>query len=111
MWGAKLPPAGIVRWTPARKEAVVRAIERGEITVDDAIWRWALLPDELEQWREGYRAEGRRGLRAGRKPRVAGRGRGRPPRRDPGNNDGGGGQESPPRRYKSSISQPTIVAK
>lgn len=50
------------RWTPARKEAVLIALRRNEITFADACARYDLTPGELIQWQEGFRVAGRSGL-------------------------------------------------
>jgi|SRR5215471_16574322 len=99
--GEKVPPTDIRRWTPSRKEAVLRAIARGEITIKGAIERWVLSPDEIAAWQRDYALAGRAGLRVRYRLRIHSeqkRGRG-------GRHDRGSG------RYSSSSVTPVILAK
>jgi hypothetical protein len=60
----QLPGEGPVdRWTPARKEEVLRRIHAGEITMGDALKRWTISVEELDLWLVAYRKKGRCGLR------------------------------------------------
>lgn len=62
-----LPPDGFVdRWTAARKEAVVEAVETGRITMGQALRRWRMSVEELDSWLRAYRRGGRRRLGARR---------------------------------------------
>jgi hypothetical protein len=63
---ADLPPDGCTRWVARRKEAVVRAVEGGLITLGEAIERYDLSEEEFESWRRGMRAHGRDGLKTTR---------------------------------------------
>lgn len=57
-----LPPADTVRWVASRKEAVVKAIEKGAISEEDACRNYDLSPEELEIWREAIDRYGRNAL-------------------------------------------------
>lgn len=58
-----LPKVGS-RWTAYRKAAVVEAIDRGEITEDDACARYGIEPEELALWRSRLAWDGPKGLRS-----------------------------------------------
>jgi transposase-like protein len=57
-----LPVPGVARWSPNRKEAVVKAVRRGALSVEEADRRYDLSPDELNEWLRRYAAHGRAGL-------------------------------------------------
>jgi transposase-like protein len=57
-----LPTPGAARWSPNRKEAVVRAIRRGALSVEEARRRYNLSPDELAEWLRRHAAHGLAGL-------------------------------------------------
>ena len=50
MTRADLPPSGTTRWVARRKAAVVRGVESGLISLQDAIHRYDLSPEEYESW-------------------------------------------------------------
>lgn len=63
MTRADLPPAATRRWVASRKAAVVRAIDAGLITVEDALQRWSLSQEELDSWRLAVSRHGVAALR------------------------------------------------
>lgn len=52
------------RWTAARKEALVLAVEGGELSLNDALRRYYLTLEEYNAWRRAFRKKGRAGLQA-----------------------------------------------
>lgn len=50
------------RWTPSRKEAVVRRVTRKEITVAQACAEYLLGEEELAGWIDRFSRYGRAGL-------------------------------------------------
>ena len=48
---SKLPPSNTKRWVRSRKLAVIRAIDAGALTEDDACKRYDLSLEELSSWR------------------------------------------------------------
>ncbi|MEL7463281.1 MAG: DUF1153 domain-containing protein [Pseudomonadota bacterium] len=48
----RLPEPGGLRWVPRRKEALVKAIDCGALSMDEARERYALSAEELTSWRE-----------------------------------------------------------
>ena len=48
----RLPEPRGVRWVPRRKEALVKAIDCGALSLDEAKERYALSVEELSSWRE-----------------------------------------------------------
>ncbi|CTQ50592.1 CtrA inhibitor SciP [Jannaschia donghaensis] len=60
---ADLPPAGTTRWVARRKQAVVRGVQAGLITREDAIARYDLSDEELAGWEEAMVAHGTNGLK------------------------------------------------
>ncbi len=63
---AALPPANTARWVAHRKAAVVKAIDCGALTEEEAAKRYALSAEELSSWRESLAAHGLSALRATR---------------------------------------------
>lgn len=61
-----LPPADTKRWVVSRKAQVVRAVEDGSITLDQACERYNISHEEFASWRELIDAHGTRALRATR---------------------------------------------
>ena len=61
-----LPPANTKRWVVSRKAQVVRAVEDGVISLEQACDRYSLSHEEFENWRELIKAHGTRALRATR---------------------------------------------
>lgn len=58
-----LPEPG-QRWVSRRKEELVRGIEAGAITEAEALKRYGLSLEELNEWRARLAWDGRRALRA-----------------------------------------------
>ncbi len=63
---ADLPPEGTVRWVASRKEKVVRAVDCGLITRENALKRWALSDEEFDQWRAAFHRHGAAALKVTR---------------------------------------------
>jgi hypothetical protein len=61
-----LPPTGTKRWVARRKAAVVAAVARGEITVEEACRRYQLSEEEFLSWQRMLKTYGVEGLRATR---------------------------------------------
>ena len=61
MTRADLPDRETRRWVASRKAAVVRAVDHGLITEEEARETWDLSPEELGAWRD---AAGRHGVAA-----------------------------------------------
>lgn len=63
MTRADLPPNGTTRWVARRKEAVVRGVQSGLITREEAIASYHLSEEELEGWEDAVDKFGRNGLK------------------------------------------------
>lgn len=63
---AKLPPAGIGRWSPRRKAEVVVAVAGGLLTIEEACERYSLSIEEFTRWRSTWERGGMRKLRVTR---------------------------------------------
>jgi hypothetical protein len=63
---ADLPPPGVSRWVIRRKAQLVAAVEAGIITLDDALGRYSVSPEEFESWQRALRRHGIYGLRTTR---------------------------------------------
>jgi len=63
---AGLPAANTKRWVVSRKAQVVRAVEDGTITLDQACERYSLSHEEFSNWRDLIKSHGTRALRATR---------------------------------------------
>jgi hypothetical protein len=61
-----LPAPGTKRWVIRRKAAVVQAVRKGAITLDDACRTYNLSPEEFNSWQRLIDRHGPRGLRATR---------------------------------------------
>ena len=59
-----LPPADTLRWTAARKMAVVRGVLYGLVTSDEVQRLYGLSEAEFTEWVEAAEREGMLGLRA-----------------------------------------------
>ena len=55
-------PEPVLRWSPLRKQAVLRAVAVGQITVEEACAHYALSVSELAGWTANYRKHGIVGL-------------------------------------------------
>jgi hypothetical protein len=64
MTRADLPPADTRRWVASRKAAVVRGVEAGLITADEACARYGLSAEELDSWRRAVARHGPQALKA-----------------------------------------------
>lgn len=60
---ADLPAPDTRRWVASRKAVVVRAVEHGLITREEAIRTYALSVEEYELWRDAVRNHGEVGLK------------------------------------------------
>lgn len=63
---ANLPASYATRWSPARKAAVVRAVEADVLELDRALALYRLSLGEFASWQRNYAARGVRGLVAKR---------------------------------------------
>jgi hypothetical protein len=61
-----LPPPGVTRWVIRRKAQLVAAVEAGVITLDEALGRYQVSPEEFESWQRSLRRHGLYGLRTTR---------------------------------------------
>ena len=64
MTRADLPDVGTRRWMASRKAAVVRAIEYGLISREDALKDYALSEEELDTWHAAVEQHGEAALKA-----------------------------------------------
>lgn len=63
---ADLPCVKTIRWTVARKGAVVAGVQGGLISLAEACARYRLTVDEFGAWAESYARHGLAGLRTTR---------------------------------------------
>ena len=63
MTRADLPPPDTRRWVASRKAAVVKAVEHGLISAEEARARYALSAEELAEWARAIAAHGEEGLK------------------------------------------------
>jgi len=61
-----LPPTTTKRWVVRRKAAVVAAVLRGEITLEEACRCYQLSEEELLSWERAFQTHGLAGLRVTR---------------------------------------------
>lgn len=61
-----LPPPGTKRWVIRRKAAVVDAVRKGTLSLDDACRNYNLSKEEFNSWQRLIERHGPRGLRATR---------------------------------------------
>src|SRR5215213_7132894 len=61
-----LPPLDTVRWLPKRKASLVRGLQAGLLTFDEACARYSLSADELLSWQRELARDGQDGLRVSR---------------------------------------------
>ena len=59
-----LPPADTKRWVISRKAAIVRAVEAGLITPQEALSTYGLSQEELEGWQQTIKRHGLSALKA-----------------------------------------------
>ena len=70
MTRADLPDQMTRRWVASRKAAVVRAVDGGLITADEACDMYKLSPDELIEWQSAVESYGEAALKATRLQRY-----------------------------------------
>lgn len=58
-----LPPSNTERWVKSRKISVIKAIERGLLSDDQACDRYNLSQEELDSWRAALNRHGPGALR------------------------------------------------
>lgn len=63
---ADLPPLNTTRWVASRKAAVVKAVNAGVLSPEEAMARYGLTEEELQEWIDAVSAHGARGLLATR---------------------------------------------
>jgi Protein of unknown function (DUF1153) len=61
-----LPPPGVTRWVIRRKAQLVAAVEAGIISLDDALLRYSVSPEEFASWQRSFQRHGIYGLRTTR---------------------------------------------
>ena len=66
MTPATLPAQDTVRWLPKRKASLVRALQAGLLTIDEACARYSVSIDELLSWERELARDGEGGLRVSR---------------------------------------------
>jgi len=59
----KLPPPTTQRWVKSRKLAVIKAIESGLLSDEQACERYSLSPEELDSWKAALNRHGPGALR------------------------------------------------
>jgi len=64
MTRADLPGPDTCRWVASRKAAVVRAVDAGLITAEEAIALYGLSREELDAWRSAVARHGEPALKA-----------------------------------------------
>ncbi|WP_146585528.1 CtrA inhibitor SciP [Puniceibacterium confluentis] len=64
MTRADLPPPDTRRWVASRKATVVRAVLYGLLTRDQALVRYRLSDDELQEWMRAVATYGEEALKA-----------------------------------------------
>jgi len=63
MTRADLPPRDTRRWVASRKAAVVRAVRHGLLSRDEAVRRYELSEEELEEWLRAVSEHGEQALK------------------------------------------------
>ncbi|ABD55423.1 DUF1153 domain-containing protein [Jannaschia sp. CCS1] len=63
MTRSDLPPPDTTRWVASRKASVVRAVDYGLLSAEEAIRTYALSEEELEAWRVAVEKHGVRALK------------------------------------------------
>lgn len=66
MTRADLPPKDTRRWVASRKAAVVRAVQSGLVSAEEACERYDLSQEELDTWVEQMTSHGQSALRVTR---------------------------------------------
>jgi len=62
-----VPPVTTTRWIPRRKAQVVRAVQAGLLSVDEACRLYRLTMEEFESWQQALSDAGEGGLRVTRR--------------------------------------------
>src|SRR5688572_18187983 len=62
-----VPPVTTTRWIPRRKAQVVRAVQAGLLSVDEACRLYRLTVEEFEGWQHALSEAGEGGLRITRR--------------------------------------------
>lgn len=65
------PPGADERWVASRKEELLRRLDEGEIGLNEALARFCLTVEEVEDWRSRHKVYGRRGLNINQRRKVA----------------------------------------
>ncbi|MEQ8367815.1 MAG: DUF1153 domain-containing protein [Roseicyclus sp.] len=73
MTRSDLPEPATKRWVASRKAAVVRAIDAGLISADEAMKTYQISEEELAAWRQAIAQHGVRALKATDIQRYRGR--------------------------------------
>ena len=63
MTRADLPPEGTTRWVARRKQAVVRGVQSGLLTMTEAVERYELSEEEYHEWERAIATHGTNGLK------------------------------------------------
>lgn len=58
-----LPPPNTERWVKSRKLAVIKAIDSGILSDEQACQRYSLTPEELDSWKKALNRHGPGALR------------------------------------------------
>lgn len=66
MTRADLPPAETRRWVASRKAAVVKAVQHGLLTTEQACTRYSLSEEELLEWMRAATRHGEDALKVTR---------------------------------------------
>ena len=61
---ADLPPVDTRRWVASRKAAVLKGVDSGLITAEEACRRYGLSEEELASWRNAMSQHGEQALKA-----------------------------------------------
>lgn len=66
MTRADLPPCGTTRWVARRKQAVVRGVQAGLVSLEEVCERYDLSEEEFAEWETAMSAHGTDGLKTTR---------------------------------------------
>ncbi len=61
---ADLPPDDTTRWVASRKAAVILGLQAGLVSQEEAMERWHLSEEELEEWKTAIDKHGPAALKA-----------------------------------------------
>jgi hypothetical protein len=65
-----LPPVSTRRWNPRRKAQVVRAVQAGMLSEEEACRLYRMTPEEFTGWQRIFDESGERGLRITKRIRA-----------------------------------------